>query len=146
MLKKISLLIISSIIIFSSFIWTNIALENCDYSADWELVELLSDCIDESGGTTFWWVIPEGDLDLWTWDWFSQLISKFVINISKLLFILAVWALVYASYLLVLSGWEDEKIKKAKDIIKWTIIWFIWLISAWLIIMLIVKMWYFVWT
>ena len=137
MQKKIILLII----LFFSFIWTNIALENCDYNADWWLVKTLTDCIDESN---FKWVVPEDNLDLSNWNWVSILISKWVKNIATILFVIAVWALVYASYLLVLSGREDEKVKKWKDIIKWTIIWFVWLLTAWLIVMLVVKMGYWV--
>jgi hypothetical protein len=142
MLKKINLLIFSILLIFFSLIWTNIALENCDYNAEWWITQSLTKCIED---WNFWWVIPEWNSDLWKWDWVSNLITKWVENISKILFVIAIWALIYASYLLVLSGWEEEKIKKAKDIIKWTLLWFIWLISAWLIVMLIVKLWYFVW-
>ncbi len=141
MLKKISLLIISILVIFFSFSWVNFALENCNYDGDWGLVKTLTDCIDEPN---FKWISPEADLDLSDWQWVSKMVAKIVKNMATILFIIAVWALIYASYLLVLSGWEDEKIKKAKDIIKWTLLWFIWLITAWLIIMLVVKMGYFV--
>jgi hypothetical protein len=43
---------------------------------------------------------------------------------------MAVGALVYAAILFQFANGEDEKIKKAKDIVKWTIIGFILLISA----------------
>jgi hypothetical protein len=35
--------------------------------------------------------------------------------------------------------WEDEKSKKAKDIIKWSIIWFIWVLTASVIVNLLVN-------
>ena len=142
-IKKILLWLFSIITIYFSFIWTNIALEKCNYDGQWWLVKTLTDCIDEPN---FKWVVPEDNLDLSTWIGVSKLVTKIVKNISIILFIIAVWALIYASYLLVLSGWEEEKIKKAKDIIKWTLLWFIWLISAWLIIMLVVKVGYYVGT
>jgi hypothetical protein len=41
-----------------------------------------------------------------------------------------------------LSAWEDEKIKKAKDVIKWWIIGFIWVISASWIILFVVNLMY----
>jgi hypothetical protein len=43
-----------------------------------------------------------------------------------------------------LSGWEDEKIKKSKDIIKWWIIGFLWVILAWAIVTAIIKIMYWI--
>lgn len=62
--------------------------------------------------------------------WFKSKINQWIANISLVLWVAAVGALVYAALLLQFANWEDEKIKKAKDIIKWTMIWFLLLISA----------------
>ena len=75
-------------------------------------------------------------------NWLSAKINSWVKNIWMVLWILAVWSIVYGSLLMTLSAWEDEKIKKAKDVIKWWIIGFIWLISASGIILLVVNIMY----
>jgi hypothetical protein len=41
-----------------------------------------------------------------------------------------------------ISQWEDEKITKAKNVIKWSIIWFILVLTARLIINLIIRIMY----
>lgn len=71
--------------------------------------------------------------------WFKTQISTIVKNISIALSLIAVWALVFAGLKMTLSQWKDEDIKKAKDIIKWTIIWYLALISAWAIIAIVIN-------
>ncbi|MDD2870570.1 MAG: hypothetical protein PHS49_01145 [Candidatus Gracilibacteria bacterium] len=73
---------------------------------------------------------------------FSQKIQNWVNNIALYLGVFAVGSIVYGSLMLTLSSGEDEKIKKAKDIIKWGIFGFLLLISASAIITLVVKLMY----
>ena len=82
--------------------------------------------------------------DAWiTWNnWIWLKIKAWVDNIGLYLLIFAVWSIVFGALMMTLSTWDDEKIKKAKDIVKWWIIWFIWLISASAIINLVVKIMY----
>lgn len=47
-----------------------------------------------------------------------------------LLGLLAVGAIVYGAFIMTVSGWDDERIKKGKDIVKWSLVWFFALISA----------------
>lgn len=70
---------------------------------------------------------------------FKAQIWDIVTNISVALSIIAVLALVIAALKMTLSQWKDENIKKAKDIIKWTIIWYLALISAWAIIAILIN-------
>ena len=70
---------------------------------------------------------------------FKAQIWDIVTNISLALSIIAVLALVIAALKMTLSQWKDENIKKAKDIIKWTIIWYLALISAWAIIAILIN-------
>jgi len=77
----------------------------------------------------------------WNW-WFWKKIKNWINNIAIYLWVFAVWSIVLWGLMMTLSSWEDEKIKKAKDIIKWWIIWFIWLISVSAIINLIIKIIY----
>jgi hypothetical protein len=69
-------------------------------------------------------------------------IKSWTNNIALYLWIFAVWSIVFGGLMMTLSAWEEEKIKKAKDIVKWWIIWFIWLITASAIINLVVKIMY----
>jgi hypothetical protein len=87
------------------------------------------------------WCKPKTVVWWWTmtieW-WFKDKINDWIQYIALILWVWAVWALVYAAILLQLSGGEDEQIKKAKNIVKWTIIWFLLLVSAsWIIYIVI---------
>ena len=73
---------------------------------------------------------------------FATQIKEWVNNISIYLWIFAVFSIVFWGLMLTLSEWEDEKITKAKNIIKWWILWFLALISISAIINLIVKIMY----
>lgn len=70
---------------------------------------------------------------------FKDKVNSYLRTISTILWVVAVWALVYAGMLMQFSGWEDEKVSKAKKIIKWAIIWFILLISASAIVYIIIN-------
>lgn len=76
---------------------------------------------------------------------FKQKINQWISNIALVLWIGAVGALVYAALLLQFANGEDEKIKKAKDIIKWTMIWFILLISASGVIYVVINVMFGLW-
>lgn len=77
--------------------------------------------------------------------WFRNIINEWIVNISLVLWVLAVWSLVYAAMLMQFSWWEDELIKKSKNIIKWTIIGFILLISASGIVYVVVNVMFWLW-
>jgi len=62
--------------------------------------------------------------------WFKSLIQKWTTTIAGVLGLFAVGAIVYGALLMTLSAWKDDMIKKWKDIVKWAIIWFIWVIAA----------------
>lgn len=134
MLKKIFLSFL--LITFSFFAFSPIeaAYTNCKY---------------DENSTTLWsfldWCKPTKLA--WNWDykvesWMKDLVNWWIKNISLILWILAVWMLVYAGLLMQLSAWEDEKIKRWKDIVKWTLIWFLLLISASSIIYVVVNLVY----
>lgn len=79
-------------------------------------------------------------------DWFKAKLNSWIKNISLILWILAVWSLVYAWLLMQFSAGEDEVIKKSKNIIKWTIIWFVLLISASGIIYVVINVMFGLWS
>lgn len=136
-MKKI-LIILLTIFAFILPVWV--------YSA-W--CNIKTDTFDKNS-LTISWVLDSclEDSKLVNWEnadieaWLKKLISNWVENISIILWTLAVWSIVYGSLLMTLSIWEDDKIKKAKDIIKWWIIGFLWLIFASSIILLVVNIMY----
>ena len=66
--------------------------------------------------------------EVW-WDLISTLI--------KYVAVIAVLSLMLSWIMYLLSWWEDEKIKKAKNWIIWSLVWVIFSISAWWIVDLI---------
>ena len=128
-MKKILLFLISFLFISYNAFWAY----DCDY--DWSSVSnSLSFCLEWSDLVDSW---------DWTIEWgFRETIIKWTNNIAVYLWILAVFAIVYWSAMLTFSAWEDEKVNKAKSIIKWAILWFIWLLFASTIINVLVKVIY----
>lgn len=128
-------ILITLILLFSVFLLSdNINAANCSY--DWWTI---SDSID----SCLWWT----DLVDSAWDMsieldFKTKILDWITKIVWFLWLIAVWSLVYASFMMTISWWEEEKIKKAKDIIKWSLLWFLWIVLAWSLITLIVNFMY----
>lgn len=89
------------------------------------------------------WCLWNKDVIQWEWNlnvesWFKQLIIDFIEKISIILAILAVWSIAYWSMVIVTSVWNDEKIKKWRNIIQWSLVWFVILVAASWIIQLII--------
>lgn len=134
-MKKI--IIILTILIFSLSSITFVFASDCIYdpSTSQNIWDALNNCL--SGST-----LVGSKAEIIGWDSFQKTINSWIKNISLYLWIWAVLWIVYGSFMMTISAWEDEKINKAKDIIKWSIIWFLWLISASFIINLIVRIIY----
>lgn len=108
----------------------------CIYSESWSISQFLQGCRPD--GVVSWWNMSlENGL--------RNTINRWITNFSLFLWFIAVWALVYAGLLLQFSGWEDEKISKAKNILKWAIIGFILLISASGIVYVIINVMFGLW-
>jgi len=129
MKKILSFLTFLILFIFSS----SFVFSNCNYS-EWSLIWTnLDNCLKDSKlvwtNAKIWWG-------------FDTTIKKWTTNISLFLWIAAVLWIVYGAFSMTISAWEDEKVNKAKWIIKWSIIWFIWLITASFLINLVVRLFY----
>ncbi len=131
MIKKIIL------ILFLFFLWfsLNAFASNCSYSEGDSISNNIENCIKDS-----WVYISQTDLKA-EW-WLKKEISKWVSKIALYLWIFAVFAIVYSAFLLIISVWEEEKVTKAKNILKWSIIWLIWVMFASSIIALIINTYY----
>ena len=71
--------------------------------------------------------------------------KNIITNLMALLWVVAIWSIVFWWFMMTISAWEEEKIKKAKDIIKWGIIGFLWVIGAWWIATIIINFMFFLW-
>ncbi len=78
------------------------------------------------------------------WDFWSNIVWKasidLVITFIQYIWVIAVISLMLWWVMYILSGWEDEKIKKAKAWIIWSMVWVFMSVSAWWIISFIAKL------
>ncbi len=138
-MKKILLFFVLSLLFFSI---DNYVFAVCDFDTDnyssWTFKQALDGCLNTTTlvGANEWSNAIDGSGGFW------DKIQVWIDNISIYLWIFAVWSIVYWALMFTLSAWEDEKITKAKNIIKWWIFWFVLLISVSAIVNLIVKIMY----
>ena len=141
-MKKLLIVILVSIL--NIFFINNISFSASDDT------NCIIDFEEEGSTLSIWqaldWCLSDSNLVNWAdakIDWkFWDKIKNWVNNISLYLWIFAIWSIVFWWLMMTLSSWEEEKVNKAKDIIKWGMLWFIWLISASAIINLVVKIMY----
>jgi hypothetical protein len=127
-MRKIILFLLVSIFSLSFvYAW------GCSYNNWSDTQTSLKSCLSD---TTL--INAQGNLKT-TWDNFSKKIYDITKIIATILSLGAVFWIVYWSFLMVTAAWEDEKIKKWKDVIKWAIIGFLWVVLASSLIVLITK-------
>lgn len=85
-----------------------------------------------------WKVFDETWLNTKWWEWMKW-IWNVIAEWIKYVSVLAVLSLIISWFFYILSWWEDEKTKKAKRMIIWSLIWVIISITAWWIINLVNK-------
>lgn len=132
--KKIYLFFLLFLVTFFSIQSTVFWNTDCSYDWSWNINTALSDCIGWTDLVNIW----DAKIDWWFWEY----IKSWTNNIALYIWILAVFAIVFGSLKLTISTWDDEKINKAKAIIKWWIIWFLWVIFASSIINLLIRLVY----
>lgn len=134
-MKKIFWFFISFLILFSSVFYVAEA-TNCSYE-NGSLSMALEWCFKNS---RLAWTDSENlKID---GNWFQEIIKSWIWILWIFIWIWAVFAIVYSSFILATSAWQDEKISKAKNILKWSIWWFLALIFAATIVTLIIKLFY----
>lgn len=72
------------------------------------------------------------------WLWF-EVLTNIIWQAIQFVAVIAVIALIISWFLYLISGWEEEKVKKSKTWIIWSIAWVFISISAWWIIGLLNK-------
>lgn len=127
-MKKI---LIIFFIFFSFFFSSSYTWANCTYREGDSVWSFLEKCAPD-------WVVTQKDMTIEKWA--KDLVNKWIGNIATILWVLAVWSLIYAAILFQFANGEDEKINKAKGVVKWTMIGFLLLISASGIIYVVINM------
>ncbi len=126
------------ILFFSLFLSFDYSYSDCKYSSWTSVSKNLWDCFSE--GAFIW---KTGDVKIW--EWFDTQIQKWTTWIATFLWIMSVFGIVYGTVFMVTSAWEDEKINKWKTAIKWSVIWFIAILSASAIVNIVIKLVYTIW-
>ncbi len=135
-LKKIIILIISTLFIFS---WIN----NVTYSADDAWSGSVSDFLDNHKADNLAWNSWSGTNNYWIWEeWFDSFKNKIISNVMIVSWLWAVAMIVFSGLMMVLAGWADEKVTKAKNMLKWSVLWLVWIIMAWWLANIIVWLFY----
>ncbi len=133
-MKKIFFILVFAFIsIFSLFAENTFA--ECVYNG--EITSNLEACVS---GTDLY-KVSDATVD----EWFKNILLKWIKNIAVYLWVIAVFAIVLASAMMTISTWDDEKINKAKNILKWAIFWLLWVMFASTIITLIINIIYRLW-
>ncbi|MCH8518764.1 hypothetical protein LAT59_03320 [Candidatus Gracilibacteria bacterium] len=70
---------------------------------------------------------------------FKTQVTKWTTNVATLLGLLAIGAIVYGGLLMTLSAGEEEKVKKGKDIVKWSLLGFLALILAGALVRIVIE-------
>lgn len=134
-MKKILGFIIVLWILIFQFNTINYSNAACDYSPSWDVTDLVGACMKD---TKVIQVESTGLIE----DWFKIKIQKWTNNIALFLALLSVGSVIYGGLMMTLSVWEDEKIKKAKDIVKWALVWFLGVVLATTIVTLVINVIY----
>jgi hypothetical protein len=106
---------------------------DCTYDWNWNPLSSLQNCFNGSA-------LVEGETEITSW--FAYTLKKWTNTISTFLAVFAVFWIVFGGFRFTMSVWEDEKITKAKNIIKWAIVGFLWVLTASLIINLVINVMY----
>jgi hypothetical protein len=133
-MKKLLLILFILLIAIISFSWNALASSDCDYGGD--ILWSLEKCFNDSE------LVGGNQNDAKISEWFSTTVKNWTNNIALFLAVFAVLWIAYGSFNLVISQWESEKATKAKNMIQWSIIWFICVITASLIINLVIRIMY----
>ncbi len=95
-------------------------------TAPWVVCNWLPWC--ESDG--LWTIHSE---DIWN-DWFFEFLWNIISTWINYVPVMAVIALIVSWIMYMLSIWDDEKTKKAKNAIIWSLVWVLISTSAWFLI------------
>lgn len=134
-MKKILIFIA---LLFSVFGVSINASAKCEYNEESaNILGALDTCIEWTRAVNPW----EGK-NFTAEKWFKDTVGQITKNLMYIFWIIAVWAIAYGSLMLAISAWNDDKVNKWKNIIKWASFGFLIIVSAGWIITIIVNVIY----
>ncbi len=130
-MKKI-ITVLCFLLVSLSLFQTQIVSADCEYNEDWSVSQNLDNCLADSALVNPWdglieWGV-KNKIIYWTW------------QLATVLSLISIGAVVYGAGLMTVSMWDDEKIKKWKDVIKWAILWFLWLLVAGALVRIVIEL------
>ena len=72
--------------------------------------------------------------DTWSTETADQAIQTLIARLLMFLWVIAVWFIIYAGFLILTAGWDEEKVKKGKTIMIQAVIWIIVIFLAYSIV------------
>lgn len=135
-MKKYLLSIIFVLLsVFTFFNW-EVLYAKCEFDKTATgVTAMIQGCMEETTVVAVKW---DGTVE-WA---FKDKINGWTNNIALFLALLSVGSIIYWGLMMTLSAWEDEKIKKAKDIVKWSLIGFLGVVLATTIVTLVINVIY----
>lgn len=104
------------------FFYTDLS-ASCVYDGEWDVGAALDGCIGTSTN-----LVTTGDYSVE--GGFKDMVQRWTTAIAGVLGLFAVGAIVYGALLMTLSGGDEEKVSKGKEVVKWAIIWFLGVVTA----------------
>jgi len=90
----------------------------------------------------YWSALVDASWDMTIEWWIKALVLRWIYNLWGFLGLAAVFGIVYGSLMMVIAAWEEEKVKKAKTIVIWSALWFLWVVFAASIIKILIEFMY----
>lgn len=104
---------------------------DCVYNEAWSIGQNLDNCLSDSALVNPWDGLIEWGVKNKVVYWTNQL--------ATFLSLIAVGAIVYGAWLMTVSVGDEEKVKKWKDVIKWAMLWFLWLLLAGALVRIVIE-------
>lgn len=131
-MKKIICFLLVSFVCMASVFSINSVYAECEYDGG-DVVASLDGCLSWEDS----YLVNPGDWKIETG--IKQRVVYWTNAITSALALLAIGAVVYGWFMMTISLGEDERIKKGKDVVKWSLLWFLAAISTAAIIRLVVE-------
>lgn len=132
-MKKIICFLLFSFVCIISIFSINSVYAECEYNNNGWIVANLDGCLSWEDS----YLVSPGDGRIE--NGIKQRVVYWTNAITSALALLAIGAVVYGWFMMTISFGEDERIKKGKDIVKWSLLWFLAAISTGAIIRLVVE-------
>lgn len=122
-------IIIIFILLFSILSTTLVFWGDCKFTSD--LKTWIDACLNDTN------LVEVTDAKI---EWgFKTKLTTWTKTIAWIFLLFAVWSIVFGWAMMTLSWWEEDKIKKWKDIVKWGIAWALGIVWAGTIITIIIQ-------